>query len=191
MGKCFDRTMMARLTGVCVALAMNACANVGQRDAQSGAAGSAEVSGVPAASASVSDQASAGQQLPIGANEGTPLRKAPPLVYRVKRGDTLARIAQHHHCSVKQLQVWNGLKGSSRLKLGQVLHVASPETVRAVNAANVANVANVANTATTANTVKLANAPNAAGANPAAANAVVSPAPAASLVARQASSSLP
>jgi lipoprotein NlpD len=59
-------------------------------------------------------------------------------VYRVKRGDTLARIAQHHHCSVGQLQAWNGLKASSRLKRGQVLHVASPETVRAVNAANAA-----------------------------------------------------
>src|SRR5471032_2996609 len=54
----------------------------------------------------------------------------------VKHGDTLARIAQHHHCSVKQLQAWNGLKPSSRLKLGQVLHVASPETVRAIKAAN-------------------------------------------------------
>ena len=80
----------------------------------------------------------AGTSVLTSADEGTPLKKSPPLVYRVKRGDTLARIAQHHHCSVKQLQAWNGLKTSSRLKLGQVLHVASPETVRAVNAANAA-----------------------------------------------------
>jgi lipoprotein NlpD len=78
----------------------------------------------------------------------------PPLVYRVRRGDTLARIAQHHHCSVKQLQAWNSLKGSSRLKLGQVLHVASPETVKAVNAANAAAKAAAAKAAanTAANT---------------------------------------
>ncbi|MFL9963749.1 peptidoglycan DD-metalloendopeptidase family protein [Paraburkholderia sediminicola] len=139
MGKRFDRTMMASLTGVWVALAMSGCANVGQQDAQSGAAANpAAASGVPAASVPAADHAAAGKQLSIGADEGTPLAKAPPLVYRVKRGDTLARIAQRHHCSVKQLQAWNGLKGSSRLKLGQVLHVASPETVRAVNAANAA-----------------------------------------------------
>ena len=164
MGKRFDRTMMASLTGVWVALAMSGCANVGQQDAQSGAAASpAAASGVPAATASVADHASASKQLSIGADQGTPLRKAPPLVYRVKRGDTLARIAQHHHCSVKQLQAWNGLKGSSRLKLGQVLHVASPETVRAVNAANAANAA--------------------------AAKAAAASAPASSLAAQQASSS--
>jgi lipoprotein NlpD len=97
---------------------------------------------VPAtAAAAAPPTASAGTLVTIGADEGTPLSKSPPLVYRVKRGDTLARIAQHHHCSVKQLQAWNGLKASSRLKLGQVLHVASPETVRAVKAANAANAA--------------------------------------------------
>jgi lipoprotein NlpD len=74
----------------------------------------------------------------LSAEQSALLKKSPPLVYRVKRGDTLARIAQHHHCSVGQLQAWNGLKASSRLKRGQVLHVASPETVRAVNAANAA-----------------------------------------------------
>lgn len=144
MGKRFDRTMIVSLTGVWLALAVSGCANVGQQGAQDGAAASAAASGVAAtngAAASAPDPASAGAQATIGADEGTPLRKSPPLVYRVKRGDTLARIAQHHHCSVKQLQAWNGLKASSRLKLGQVLHVASPETVRAVNVANAARAA--------------------------------------------------
>ncbi|NPT45526.1 peptidoglycan DD-metalloendopeptidase family protein [Paraburkholderia sp. 1N] len=136
MGKRFDRTMMASLAGVWVALAVSGCANVGQQGAQTGAASAA--SGVPAVAAAPASDAIAGPSAQLSADDGTPLKKAPPLVYRVKRGDTLARIAQHHHCSVKQLQAWNGLKSSSRLKHGQVLRVASPETVRAVNAANAA-----------------------------------------------------
>ncbi|HEX3637979.1 MAG TPA: peptidoglycan DD-metalloendopeptidase family protein [Paraburkholderia sp.] len=142
VGKRFDRTMMASLAGVWVALAVSGCANVGQQGAQtgavSGASGASAASSVPAAAAVPASDALAGTQVKLAADEGTPLKKAPPLTYRVKRGDTLARIAQHHHCSVRQLQAWNGLKNSSRLKLGQVLHVASPETVRAVNAANAA-----------------------------------------------------
>jgi lipoprotein NlpD len=166
MGKRFDRTMMASLTSVCIVLAVSGCANVGQQNdaaasaAASAAAGAAVASGVPAMNGAA---APAGTLVTIGADEGTPLSKSPPLVYRVKRGDTLARIAQHHQCSVKQMQAWNGLKASSRLKMGQVLHVASPETVRAVNAANAANAA--------------------------AAKAAAGSAPAASLAAQQASSS--
>ncbi|CAE6892398.1 peptidoglycan DD-metalloendopeptidase family protein [Paraburkholderia domus] len=136
LGKRFDRTMMASLAGVWVALAVSGCANVGQQGAQTGAASAA--SGVPAVAAAPASDAVAGTSVQLAANDGTPLKKSPPLVYRVKRGDTLARIAQHHHCSVRQLQAWNGLKPSSRLKHGQVLRVASPETVQAVNAANAA-----------------------------------------------------
>ncbi|MDR8400880.1 MULTISPECIES: M23 family metallopeptidase [Paraburkholderia] len=138
MGKRFDRTMMASLAGVWVALAVSGCASVGQQGAQTGAASGATVaSAVPAASVPASDAAAA-TPVVTGADQSAPLKKSPPLVYRVKRGDTLARIAQRHHCSVGQLQAWNGLKASSRLKRGQVLRVASPETVRAVNAANAA-----------------------------------------------------
>lgn len=139
LGKRFDRTLMASLAGVSVALAVSGCANVGQQGAQTGAAsGASAASGVPAVAAAPASDALAGTSVKLAGDEGTPLKKSPPLVYRVKRGDTLARIAQHHHCSVRQLQAWNGLKPSSRLKRGQVLHVASPETVRAVNAANAA-----------------------------------------------------
>ncbi|PQV48111.1 peptidoglycan DD-metalloendopeptidase family protein [Paraburkholderia sp. BL21I4N1] len=132
--KRFDRTIKASLAGVWVALAVSGCANVGQQGAT---ADTAAASAVPAVNASAAT-ATSSAPLTIDANAGAPLKKSPPLVYRVKRGDTLARIAQHHHCSVRQLQAWNGLKSKSRLKLGQVLHVASPETVRAVNAANAA-----------------------------------------------------
>ncbi|MEA3082519.1 MAG: lipoprotein NlpD [Paraburkholderia sp.] len=139
VGKRFDRTLMASVAGVWVALAVGGCANVGQQGAQTGAAsGASAASSVPAVAAVPASDALAGTQVKLAADEGTPLKKAPSLVYRVRRGDTLARIAQHHHCSVRQLEAWNGLKSSSRLKLGQVLHVASPETVRAVNAANAA-----------------------------------------------------
>ncbi|RKE39214.1 murein DD-endopeptidase MepM/ murein hydrolase activator NlpD [Paraburkholderia sp. BL23I1N1] len=135
LGKRFDRTMMASLAGVWVAIAVSGCANVGQQGAASDASAA---SGVPAAAAAPASDTLAVRSVQLAADDGTPLKKAPPLVYRVKRGDTLARIAQHHHCSVKQLQAWNGLKASSRLKHGQVLHVASPETVREVNLANAA-----------------------------------------------------
>lgn len=180
MGKRFDRTMMAGLAGAWVALAVSGCANVGQQGAQTGAAtGAAVASGVPAASAPASD-ATAAAPPSVSADPGAALRKSPPLVYRVKRGDTLARIAQHHHCSVAQLQAWNGLKSSTRLKRGQVLHVASPETVRAVNAANAAARAAAASGAAASVAVRQAAGSAGSGtAAPAAAQSAQSPTPSA------------
>ncbi|HEX3380056.1 MAG TPA: peptidoglycan DD-metalloendopeptidase family protein [Paraburkholderia sp.] len=143
MRKRFDRTILASLAGACVALAVSGCANVGQPNAQNGvAAGAAAASGMPAnAAGAASGEPTAAS---IDASDNAPLKKSPPLVYRVRRGDTFARVAQHHQISVKQLQAWNGLKASARLKSGQVLHVASPETVRAVNQANAAAAAKAA-----------------------------------------------
>jgi lipoprotein NlpD len=140
MRKRFDRTMQAGLAGVWVALALGGCANFGQQNAQNGgAANTIAASGVPATNTGAATDGTAGSaQQTIDASQNARLKKSPPLVYRVRRGDTLARVAQRHHCSVKQLQAWNGLKASARLKPGQVLHVASPETVRAVKLANAA-----------------------------------------------------
>ena len=42
--------------------------------------------------------------------------------YKVKSGDTLSRIAQRNHCTVKQLKSWNNLK-SDRISIGQRLKV--------------------------------------------------------------------
>ncbi|MGF6774264.1 lipoprotein NlpD [Paraburkholderia sp. GAS199] len=154
-GKRFDRTMMASLAGAWVALAVSGCANVGQQNAGAvGAPGGpvAASTGAVAPSATASIDMAGGALVKPAASASAPLKKSPPLVYRVKRGDSLARIAQHHHCSVKQLQAWNGLKSSSHLKLGQVLHVASPETVRAVNAANAAAAASAKTAAAAAAT---------------------------------------
>ncbi|MEX3857963.1 peptidoglycan DD-metalloendopeptidase family protein [Paraburkholderia sp. BR10923] len=150
MRKRFDRTILAGLAGAWVALAVSGCANVGQPNAQNDVANSTSAaSGVPAANATGtgSGDAAAAAPLSIDASDNVPLKKSPPLVYRVRRGDTLARVAQRHHISVKQLQAWNGLKASARLKPGQVLHVASPETVRAVKAANAAAAAKAAGSA--------------------------------------------
>ena len=143
----FDKTMMAGIAGVWVAVAMSGCVNVAQQGAQAGVA----ASGVPAASAgasasAASDAASAASQqasaaAATAAAAVAKAKKSPPLVYRVRRGDTLGRIAQRHHCSVKDLLAWNQLKPSTHLKLGQALHVASPETVKEANAAAAAAVA--------------------------------------------------
>ncbi|WOD16071.1 M23 family metallopeptidase [Paraburkholderia kirstenboschensis] len=147
IGKRFDRAIMVSVAGAWLALAMTGCANVGHQGAQGDAA---SVPGAANAAATAGPSASANTPAVAGANEASPLKKAPPLVYRVKRGDTLARIAQRHHCSVGQLQAWNGLKASSRLKRGQVLRVASPETVQAVNAAAAAAKATAATSSVSA-----------------------------------------
>ncbi|WP_233835325.1 peptidoglycan DD-metalloendopeptidase family protein [Paraburkholderia sp. ZP32-5] len=138
MRKRFDKKMQASLAGVWLALALGGCANFGQQNAQNGAAtGTTATAGVPATDTdAATDATAASAQLTIDAHQHGSLKKSPPLVYRVRRGDTLARVAQRHHCSVKQLQAWNGLKASARLKPGQVLHVVSPETARQVKLAN-------------------------------------------------------
>jgi len=135
----FDRTMMASIAGVWVAMTMSGCVDVAQQGSQAGVA----ASGVPVASAASAAPAGAASDA-AAVSQATadvkahPLKKGQALTYRVRRGDTLSRIAHHHDCSVKELLAWNGLKPSTRLKLGQVLHVASPEAVRAANAATAA-----------------------------------------------------
>ena len=42
--------------------------------------------------------------------------------HKVKPGDTLGAIAKRYHCTVKQLQTWNGLKGTN-IRVGQVLKI--------------------------------------------------------------------
>jgi lipoprotein NlpD len=144
MRKRFDRTILASLAGAWVALAVSGCANVGQQNAQNGVAAAASGVATANAGATAAGDPSVAAPLSTDASDNASLKKSPPLVYRVRRGDTLARVAQRHHVSVKQLQAWNGLKASARLKPGQVLHVASPETVRAVQQANAAAAAKAA-----------------------------------------------
>jgi membrane-bound lytic murein transglycosylase D len=44
------------------------------------------------------------------------------IVYKVKSGDGLAKIAQQYHCRTTQIKEWNNLK-SDRLQVGQTLHI--------------------------------------------------------------------
>lgn len=44
------------------------------------------------------------------------------VVYKVKSGDSMGKIATQYHCRVTQLKEWNNLK-SDRLYVGQTLHV--------------------------------------------------------------------
>lgn len=134
----FDRTRMAGVAGVWVAMAMSGCVNVAQQGTQAGLpASGVAVASAPVGAASASASATTAAAGPQASLEGKALalKKGPPLTYRVKRGDTLARIAQHHGCTVKELIAWNRLKPSARLKRGEVLKVASPEAVREANAA--------------------------------------------------------
>lgn len=51
------------------------------------------------------------------------------VVYTIRKGDTLARIAKKFHVTVGQIKRWNRLKGD-RLRAGQRLRVATPVETR-------------------------------------------------------------
>lgn len=81
-----------------------------------------------------------GQTLSIPAQAGVQPRELqfqrstapsqPARSYRVKSGDNLWQIAKKHQVAVKDVQRWNGLKGSS-LRAGQVLRLHGADTVAA------------------------------------------------------------
>jgi len=142
----FDTTK-AGLAGLCIAVFMSGCANVGQQGATAGNAGS----GGPAAADAQASAAAAQSAAQSGDDASTVSRTTTvtkTVRYRVKRGDTLAGVAQKHGCSVKELLAWNGMKSSARIKKGQVLRIVTHQTI-------------------TTTTVAKAAAGNAASANPA------------------------
>ena len=49
-------------------------------------------------------------------------RSAGVTYYKVRQGDTLGAIARRHHCTVKQLQHWNNLKGTN-IRAGRTLRI--------------------------------------------------------------------
>lgn len=57
--------------------------------------------------------------------------------YRVRRGDTLGKIASRHGVTVAQLCRWNGLSGDSVIHPGQTVRLWPPETSQAPKAASV------------------------------------------------------
>jgi LysM repeat protein len=68
--------------------------------------------------ASLIPVASAAQTVPAAAPAGGQR-------YRIRRGDSLAGIAERFHVSVEQLKAWNRLRGS-RITAGEDLHVSPP-----------------------------------------------------------------
>jgi membrane-bound lytic murein transglycosylase D len=51
------------------------------------------------------------------------IKTAKSRTYKVKKGDTLSKIARRSGVSLAQLKSWNRLTGRSRLQIGQVLRV--------------------------------------------------------------------
>ncbi|QGZ64179.1 peptidoglycan DD-metalloendopeptidase family protein [Paraburkholderia acidisoli] len=132
------------LAGFCAALGLVAllggCANMDQQQTQpqqpqpdtsanSGSANGAGNNAAPAVSAPVT-------------------RTVTKTSYvRVRRGDTLARIAQNQGVSVKDLAAWNKLKPASKLRAGQSIKLVSTQTITVQAAAPQAGGASGANAA--------------------------------------------
>jgi lipoprotein NlpD len=113
----FDRTW-ASFASVTLALMLGACAHVGEQDAKnSDAAATAQTATDPALAAPAPQMVA---------------QPVPPAIYKVRRGDSLARIARSHNVTVKQIVAWNHLKPSARLHIGQPLKVSSPDAVKMV-----------------------------------------------------------
>ncbi|GJH01801.1 peptidoglycan DD-metalloendopeptidase family protein [Paraburkholderia terrae] len=113
----FDRTWTS-FASFTLALMLGACAHVGEQDAnKNDAASVAQTAADPAPAAPATQMVA---------------QPAPPVVYKVRRGDSLARIARSHNVTVKQVLAWNHLTRSSRLHIGQALKVSSPDAVKMV-----------------------------------------------------------
>jgi len=170
----FDKTW-ASFTSITLALMLGACAHLGGQDATNNDAASAAQVTADTQLAPVEPQMMA--------------QPVPPVIYKVRRGDSLARIARSQHVTVKQIVAWNHLKPSARLHVGQALKVSSPDAVKmvavAVNPAAGSNAAaatvNAASGATAAGAVgNGTNGTNAANPIPSAATpATGAPAPSA------------
>ncbi|MBN3765025.1 peptidoglycan DD-metalloendopeptidase family protein [Burkholderia sp. Ac-20365] len=114
----FD-TNWASFASITLAFMLGACAQVGEQGAKNNdAASTAQTTAVDSTAAAPATQMVA--------------QPVPPVIYKVKRGDSLARIARSNKVTVKQIVAWNHLKTSSRLHIGQPLKVSSPDAVKMV-----------------------------------------------------------
>lgn len=102
----------------------------------------------------------------IGAPSAEPVQ---PGFYRVKRGDTLYRIALEHGQSYRDVAAWNNITNPAQIEVDQVLRVAPPGATVASSGVAAMPVAPAAvevqpldSTAMSANTVPAATAPIAA-----------------------------
>ncbi|MGY8524155.1 peptidoglycan DD-metalloendopeptidase family protein [Paracidovorax citrulli] len=61
-----------------------------------------------------------------GVATAAPLEPAPPGFYRVKRGDTLYRIALEHGQSYRDVAAWNNMVNANQIEVGQLVRVVPP-----------------------------------------------------------------
>lgn len=61
-----------------------------------------------------------------GGQGAAPLEPAPPGYYRVKRGDTLYRIALENGQSYRDVATWNNIGNANQIEVGQLLRVVPP-----------------------------------------------------------------
>lgn len=123
--------------GLSLVVLLGGCANVSQ---PAGPEPDTTASAAPAVAASdaVAGTGENGAQVAGTATDATAAQQPAKAVtkvvtktswYHVRRGDTLQRVAQKAGCSVRELEAWNRLKPSSRLKAGQSLKIVSKRTI--------------------------------------------------------------
>ncbi len=130
---------LAGLSGLGLSLLLGACANVSdpqtpqpQPDPSAATSPATDAAGAAAQAAS------------------TPVKRTvtKTTYVRVRRGDSLQRIAAAHNVSVRDLSAWNHLKPNGRLRAGQSLKLVSTQTIIVQQAAPAqGGAAAVANTA--------------------------------------------
>jgi LysM repeat protein len=64
-----------------------------------------------------------GLKAPVSVRKGVPVEKTGKVIYRVKKGDTLAAIAKRHGTTVRVLTKLNRLKSAERLHVDRKLVV--------------------------------------------------------------------
>ncbi|MCP3705748.1 peptidoglycan DD-metalloendopeptidase family protein [Paraburkholderia sp. CNPSo 3274] len=107
-----------------LAALLGGCANLNQQQPQQPQPDTA------AAAPPASDAASADASSTQPAASAPVTRVVTKTTYvRVRRGDTLQRIAQKHSVSVKDLAAWNHLKPNGHLRAGQSIKLVSKQTI--------------------------------------------------------------
>ena len=124
-----DRIGQRGLKGFWAALGLAAllggCANMNEQQPQQQPQPDTAAAATPASDAASADASSA---QPAASAPVTRVVTKTTYV-RVRRGDTLQRIAQKHSVSVKDLAAWNHLKPNGHLRAGQSIKLVSKQTI--------------------------------------------------------------
>ncbi|MEM5435729.1 peptidoglycan DD-metalloendopeptidase family protein [Paraburkholderia diazotrophica] len=111
-----DKTW-ASFASLALAVMLGACAHVGEQNANNN---------------DTASNRTAANSTPAQPATQMVAQPVPPVMYKVRRGDSLARIARGHNVTVAQIVAWNHLKPHARLRAGQSLKVSSPDAVKMV-----------------------------------------------------------